>query len=451
MSFTASLDDIISENANGLLGDGGGRWPRVPLGHVARIQNGFPFPSAQFDRERGVPLIRIRDIDSDTTEVRFLGPYDETFVVCAGDLLVGMDGDFRAHTWRGPRGLLNQRVCRVSPLNGAVEMRYLAHILPGYLAAINAKTSSITVKHLSSKTISAIPLPLPPIAEQRLVAAMLDERLSELDAAAAGLTRAQANARRHRVAVLDDALRQAESHPECRRETLKALAVSSGYGISQKCLYRPGGVPVLRIPNVVDGRISLDGLKMATDPTALNASDMLAPGDLLVVRTNGSRNLIGRGAVLLEALPSSTAFASYLIRYRLRNAPWLWRWMRTIWNAPRVRSELESMAASSAGQFNLSVSKLDRVEIPVPPQSMADSLVKDAELRLLMSDRAEATLSIQLARAAQLRRAIMRAAFDGTLISNGVSDADTGPAQVRSRPAVRPREMSKRKSARRPR
>jgi len=114
---------------------------------------GAPFRSEQFSRDSGMPLIRIRDVCRSSTDTKYVGDYDERFVVRSGDLLVGMDGDFNCARWRGEPGLLNQRVCRISVDSSVYEPRFLDCVLPAYLRAINEATSSVTVKHLSSRTI----------------------------------------------------------------------------------------------------------------------------------------------------------------------------------------------------------------------------------------------------------------------------------------------------------
>src|SRR5262249_14948724 len=91
-----------------------------------------------------------------------------------GNLLVGMDGDFNSRIWAGGRALLNQRVCRIAPNEQFYLRDFMAHVLPGYLELINSETHSVTVKHLSSKTLAEIPLPLPSLAEQRRIVAKID-------------------------------------------------------------------------------------------------------------------------------------------------------------------------------------------------------------------------------------------------------------------------------------
>ncbi len=113
MALTVPVAEIVENSRNPLLGKHE-LWGRVLLGDIATIQNGFPFKSSQFTKDEGTPLIRIRDVGADSTDTNYVGDYDPAFVVEAGDLLIGMDGDFNCARWRGPNGLLNQRVCRVS-------------------------------------------------------------------------------------------------------------------------------------------------------------------------------------------------------------------------------------------------------------------------------------------------------------------------------------------------
>jgi type I restriction enzyme S subunit len=141
-----------------------------------------------------------------STETGYDGDFDPTYLVEPGELVVGMDGDFRAALWRGPRALLNQRVCKLSPREEFYSPRLMIHAIPGYLDAINAKTSAITVKHLSSRTVEDIPLPLPPRSEQDRIAERLDVMLGDLDHAVVLLKRVEQNLKRYRASVLKAAV-----------------------------------------------------------------------------------------------------------------------------------------------------------------------------------------------------------------------------------------------------
>ena len=205
MAFTMTVAELIDADTSGLLGKHA-TWERVPLAEVAAILNGAPFDSALFSTTEGMPLVRIRDVTTGQTNTYYTGTYEDAYLVHQGDLLVGMDGDFNSGFWGPKTALLNQRVCKISPIEAFYDKRLLALALPGYLAAINANTPSVTVKHLSSRTIGEIGLPLPPAAEQTRIVAKLEELLSDLEAGVAELKAAQKKLAQYRQSLLKAAV-----------------------------------------------------------------------------------------------------------------------------------------------------------------------------------------------------------------------------------------------------
>src|SRR5437660_1894696 len=114
------------------------------------------------------------------------------------------------------------------------------------------------------------------------------------------------------------------------------LAWSAGYGTSEKCRASNTGLAVLRIPNIIGGSLSLDDLKFAPPTYVERDEDLVSVGDLLIVRTNGSRMLIGRGAIVREASAVPLSFASYLIRLRLVPDLSILGWLALIWDSSLV-------------------------------------------------------------------------------------------------------------------
>jgi len=167
----------------------GAEWIRVrlpPAWRVARIRdtteiiNGFPFDSKTFSDGIGHPLVRIRDIFLDDTNVYVDAPEVPDATIDTGDILVGMDGDFNVARWRGGRAQLNQRVCCIRP-HKEIDTRFLSYLLPVPLKLINEFTYSTTVKHLSSFDIQKVHFPCPDFETQRQIADFLDLTTGEID------------------------------------------------------------------------------------------------------------------------------------------------------------------------------------------------------------------------------------------------------------------------------
>jgi len=167
-------------------------WKRIRLERVLRFQAGFPFPSHAFcSQERGLRLIRNRDLKSDDDIVHFDGSFDSQYVVKKGDVLVGMDGDFMPCLWAGEDALLNQRVGRVRPLAG-LDLTFAYYFLIDKLKAIEAATGSTTVKHLSHGDVEGIDAAVPELAEQIEIGAILHEVDNNISAIESRLSKARA-------------------------------------------------------------------------------------------------------------------------------------------------------------------------------------------------------------------------------------------------------------------
>lgn len=256
---------------------------------------------------------------------------------------------------------------------------------------------------------------VPPLDEQTRLVALLEDHLSRLDAAAAYLRGSLQKLDAVRRLVVRE-LANADPIP------LTRLTVSAGYGTSVKCEVGGPGPAVVRIPNLVRGRIDLSDEKRAADPSIDLAAAMLVPGDVLIVRTNGSKDLIGRSGVVQEGVDA--AFASYLIRYRVDTARICPEWLHVMLGSPRLRAEIERLAASSAGQHNLSLSKLDGLLIPTP--SIEDQEAGLARLAVF-DDHANAlrkVLEETLLRGENLRRSLLAAAFSGRLTDTAADMSD---------------------------
>lgn len=161
------------------------------LTDICDIQFGYAFDSACFTEDCSYPpLVRIRDVKRGFSETYYSGEYPEEYVLHAGDLLVGMDGEFNIARWKSIDALLNQRVCKLTAKEGTNE-EYLRFAMVKALKAIEDKTAFVTVKHLSAKELNKLELDIPCIEEQNTradslsklekIISLREEELSQLD------------------------------------------------------------------------------------------------------------------------------------------------------------------------------------------------------------------------------------------------------------------------------
>ncbi|NLG47328.1 restriction endonuclease subunit S, partial [Gordonia sp. (in: high G+C Gram-positive bacteria)] len=203
-------------------------WTERRVGDLGNLINGYPFDAKEFSNQGDVPLVRIRDINSDQFET-FIprGSVPATAYVSDGDVVIGMDGDFNVAYWSRGRAALNQRLCILRPI-GESDTRFLAYALPSHLKVINDLTYSTTVKHLSSAQVRAIRLLAPSLEEQRTIADFLDRETARIDTLIEEQQRLIALLALRRRAVLDEAT-TAVSGPQVRLKYLFGPSSDSNY------------------------------------------------------------------------------------------------------------------------------------------------------------------------------------------------------------------------------
>jgi type I restriction enzyme S subunit len=165
--FPSSFDDSeLGETPNG--------WRVQDIYRIADVIYGAPFKSELFNVARiGRPLIRIRDLATHDPSVFTTEEPLRGHLVRAGDLVVGMDGEFRAHLWRGPDAWLNQRLCSFRP-KPDVPRAFVHYSIEILLDFFERSKTGTTVIHLGKSDIDTFRVLVPPARILQSFAAAVD-------------------------------------------------------------------------------------------------------------------------------------------------------------------------------------------------------------------------------------------------------------------------------------
>lgn len=231
-------------------------------------------------------------------------------------------------------------------------------------------------------------IPLPPLDEQRRIAAVLtaiqDAVAAQEDVIAAA--RAFKRSLMHRLFTYGPGRIPAETKETEIGEIpshwdmveLGEVSKSIRYGTSKRCSEELAEFPVLRIPNVIGEKIDITNLKYTTLPKHEVAKLRLEDGDLLFVRTNGQRDYIGRSAVFHSEL-ANALYASYLIRVRLDSQRIDSDFVNAYLATDSGRDQLIRSASGTAdGKFNVN-SQIIRATKVILASSQDQKAIVDAQ------------------------------------------------------------------------
>ena len=257
---------------------------------------------------------------------------------------------------------------------------------------------------LNKRTLGDIQLPLPPLPEQRRIAAILDA--------------ADALRRRRRAAIETLDTLQAALFAEMfgsPAENVHGFPVvrvgdlldDVRYGTSKKA-GSEGRFPILRMGNLTPtGKLILSDLKWIDLDEKDIPKHTVRRGDILFNRTN-SADLVGKTAIVTTDEPF--AFAGYLVRARVKDGcrP---EYISGYLNSPHGKAVLRNMAKNIVGMANINAKEMQRIEILDAPITLQKRFA--AACNYLCQRRA--TMTTHLAHLETLFAALQSRAFAGEL------------------------------------
>lgn len=136
-------------------------WLKADIYTIADIIYGAPFASKLFNTDgEGIPIIRIRDLKEQSFVTYTTEKHPKGHLIQPGDIVVGMDGEFRPYIWGNTTAWLNQRVCIFDNKRPKGKAFVLFTIKP-LLYRIEQTQVATTVIHIGKKDFDAFEFFLP--------------------------------------------------------------------------------------------------------------------------------------------------------------------------------------------------------------------------------------------------------------------------------------------------
>ncbi|MFJ5360454.1 restriction endonuclease subunit S [Pectobacterium sp. CHL-2024] len=263
----------------------------------------------------------------------------------------------------GINAATNQAICNIRPDTTIANMKYLYYFLKSKFGYFVENAVGGAQPNISQGLIKSLEVPLPSLIEQRRIADILDK--------AAGIRQKREQA----IKLADDFLRAAflEMFGDPVENPMgwdvaslleygsfkNGLNFTKGEsGTAMKCL----GVgdfksraTITRMDNI--GEIELDNIPPD--------DYFLKDGDIVFVRSNGNKALVGRCLTVYPKKVEVT-FSGFCIRYRLENPAIIPDYLNFLFRTPSMKQQMLS-GGQGANIQNISQGTLSALRIPIPP------------------------------------------------------------------------------------
>lgn len=251
-------------------------WHDLTIRDVCSLVNGRGFKPYEW-RVSGLPIIRIQNLNGSEEFNYFDGSFNPKILVDEGQLLFAWSGSrgtsFGPHVWRGSQGLLNYHTWKVVANESRVDDAFLFHALRHLTAFIEEKAHGASaLVHMQKWEMEGFHLAVPPLPEQRAIAAAL----SDVDALIGALDKLIVKKRAIQLAAMQQLLTGKTRLPgfvdEWTPTTLGELA-----DIQRGASPRPIDSPVWYDRNSRVGWVRISDIADSDGRTLLSTRDYLSP------------------------------------------------------------------------------------------------------------------------------------------------------------------------------
>jgi type I restriction enzyme S subunit len=329
--------------------------------------------------EYGVPEIRGELIKSDGTIEKNSSKYRFISVQTSNRFprTILKEGDF-ALSVRGSMGKvgiiskdmeganITANLIRISPIRSLVYSPYLKFVfLSNYFQnSLEDLSPQTTIKTIRAPILQSIPIPLPPLPEQRRIAAKIQELMQEVDRARAACEKQLGAAKALPAAYLRKVFDSQEAKNwEIKKLGEAVLFIKNGIVVEQN--FDGKGFPVTRIETISNGFINSNKIGWVNLPLEEFSGFRLNKGDILFSHINSIERL--GNCAIYEGMPERLYHGMNLLRIKAKESILDPFFLLLLLRSNACRNYFITNARRAIGQASLNQKDLKQMPIQLPP------------------------------------------------------------------------------------
>ena len=236
---------------------------------------------------------------------------------------------------------------------------------PRAVTYLNQRIQATGVPHINLEILKDFPIVLPPIEQQRRIAAILDKADAIRRKREEGIRLTEELLRSTFLEMFGDP----ENNPKGWRKVPFVTLLKTGMrnGISPSSEGTLSG-KVLVLSAITGAAFDSDQVKEARFISPFTTDQFVSPQDFLICRGNGNKSLVGCGRFPTVSL-HDTVFPDTMIAAGVDPDEVNSVFLERLWSTDCVRRQIENGARTTNGTFKINQKVLAAIEIPVPPMS----------------------------------------------------------------------------------
>jgi type I restriction enzyme S subunit len=264
-------------------------------------------------------------------------------------------------------------------------------------------------KNMSTEWLKKQEFLIPPLAEQKRIVEILDQKFAQIDQLKQNAEKNLQNAKE----LFQAELTKAFSNDSWEKKRLGECGTfKNGMNFSSTdCGYKIHSLGVGDFKNLysIDNTETLSEISLNAPPSN---DYLLQDGDIVFVRSNGNKELVGR-CLLVYPRDIQTTYSGFCIRFRKKidalDADFLLHFMKS----DSSRKILNGKEGANISNLNQKI--LGDFEIPLPPLPEQKRIVEQLDSLSQKVHQLEENYTKQIANCDELKQSFLKKAFEGEL------------------------------------
>ncbi|MEQ1067338.1 restriction endonuclease subunit S [Acinetobacter sp. XH1741] len=350
-------------------------YPLVCLGDIADFINGVAFKPEDWGTE-GKPIIRIQNLNDPSKEYNYTErEVKDANIARKGDLLVSWSASLGVYEWHGQDACINQHIFKVVPNNEKIDKTYLKRALELSIVEMESQVHGATMKHITRGKFLANKIPLPPLAEQRRIASILDKADELRQKRQQAIKKLDQLLQATFIDMFGDPVSNPKGWDLVNLESLLAKKLISGAYFPKETYVDLGGTPMVHMGDVFYGVVKPDNLKQVNISNEEIEKYKITNKDLLIAR----RSLTYDGAAkacLIECSEQNMIFESSLIRLSPNLVKVLPEFLYHYLNNNDVRNKFIIPYITKSTISGINQANLNKVTVLLPPLAKQEKFIE---------------------------------------------------------------------------
>lgn len=334
------------------------------LGGISDIIAGQSPPSSTYNRVgAGLPFYQ--------GKADFGDWFPKARMWCSGPVKVSQPGDvlISVRAPVGPTNLVAETSCigrglgAIRPKASKLDGLYLIH----YLRSVEPKIASLgrgsTFSAITRGDLAELQIPLPPLSEQKRIAAILDKADAIRRKLQQSLQLTDTFLRSVFLDMFGDPVTNPKGWP--MHTLTSVIGDSFRNGLSPSTSGTVAG-KVLTLSAVTSGTFAPQYVRDAIFDRIPSGNQQVNRNTFLICRGNGNKSMVGIG-VFPGADMLSVSFPDTMIACTIDRTQIEPEYLQAVWSTSKVRKQIDAGARTTNGTYKVNQTLLGSIEFPLPP------------------------------------------------------------------------------------